>query len=126
MNSRYRISQEEMNYLYETAKARMDYHPDHASSQRKVLEEVPYFRTEKEALETAIKMTEKKPYSWQIWAEIELSDSVYRICNKWIVTDDIDVKLAADYIGMALMYDETRISRIIDSGIDINEVIAYY
>ena len=55
-----------MKYLYETAKARMKCHPDHAAKQRKVLKDITYFSTEKEALETAIKMTEKKPFSCQI------------------------------------------------------------
>lgn len=56
---------------------------------------------------------------------IEKTDGVYRILNHWLVTDDGKIKQSAEYIGMALMYDETRLERIINNGIKIDDVIAY-
>ena len=126
MGYRFRISQSDMGYLYESAKGRMDAHPDYADKHKRVIRDYPYFKSEREALEAAIKIEKIYPYSCQIWAKIEKGDDgIFRILNWWIVTDDIKVKLAAEYIGMALMYDETRLSKIIGGNAKIDDVIAY-
>ena len=108
------------------AKARMDFHVDYANKQKVIIAKQPYFKTEKEALQEAIKL--RKENHWcQIWAEIEKGDDdIYRIQNKWIVIEDGKIKLAAEYIGMALMYDDIRFNRIINNDIPIDEVIAYW
>ena len=126
-NLRYRISQEEMKYTYERAKARMDFHIDYANKQKDIIAKHPYFKTEKEALQEALKLIKKTKSDCQIWAEIEKgNDDIYRIQNKWIVIEDGKIKLAAEYIGMALMYDDIRFNRIINNNIPIDEVIAYW
>ena len=126
-NFRYRISQEEMKYTYERAKARMDFHIDYANKQKDIIAKHPYFKTEKEALQEALKLIKKTKSDCQIWAEIEKGDDdIYRIQNKWIVIEDGKIKLAAEYIGMALMYDDIRFNRIINNNIPIDEVIAYW
>lgn len=126
-NLRYRISQEEMKYTYERAKARMDFHIDYANKQKDIIAKHPYFKTEKEALQEALKLIKKTKSDCQIWAEIEKGDDdIYRIQNKWIVIEDGKIKLAAEYIGMALMYDDIRFNRIINNNIPIDEVIAYW
>ena len=126
-NLRYRISQEEMKYTYERAKARMDFHIDYANKQKDIIAKHPYFKTEKEALQEALKLIKKTKSDCQIWAEIEKGDDdIYRIQNKWIVLEDGKIKLAAEYIGMALMYDDIRFNRIINNNIPIDEVIAYW
>ena len=126
-NLRYRISQEEMKYTYESAKARMDFHVDYANKQKDIIAKHPYFKAEKEALQEALKLIKKTKSDCQIWAEIEKGDDdIYRIQNKWIVIEDGKIKLAAEYIGMALMYDDIRFNRIINNDIPIDEVIAYW
>ena len=126
-NLRYRISQEEMKYTYERAKARMDFHIDYANKQKDIIAKHPYFKTEKEALQEALKLIKKTKSDCQIWAEIEKGDDdIYRIQNKWMVIKDGKIKLAAEYIGMALMYDDIRFNRIINNNIPIDEVIAYW
>lgn len=126
MEYRYRIMQDELSRLYENAKARMDANPDIAEIHKKAIAECRSFKTEKEALQAAIKMRNENNWGCQIWAKVEKSDGIYRITDYWLVTDDGKVKLSADYIGMALMYDETRLLNIIDNDIPIDEVIAYY
>lgn len=127
MAYQYRISQDEMKRLYEAAKGRMDAHLEFADEQKEIIANCPYFKTEKEALQTAIKLIKKNQSDYQIWAKIEKGDDgIFRIQNWWIVTDDGKTKMAADYIGMALMYDDTRLSRIIDNNIGINDVVAYW
>lgn len=126
MEYKFRMTQNVLEFTYKNAKGRMDAHPDIAENMKSIIQNYSHFNSEKEALETAIKMEAKKPYSCQIWAKIEKSDDIYRIVNWWIVTDDIKVKLAAEYIGMAQMYDETRLQEIIDNHVKIDDVVAYW
>lgn len=127
MAYQYRISQDEMSRLYEAAKGRMDAHLEFTDEQKKIITKCPHFKSEKEALETAIKLIKKTHSDYQIWAKIEKGDDgIFRIQNWWIVTDDGKTKLAADYIGMALMYDDIRLSRIIDNNVTIDDIVAYW
>lgn len=122
---RYRISQDEMKYTYESAKARMDCHVEHANKQKDIIAKHSFFKTEREALQAALK--NENLFDYQIWAKIEKGeDGIFRIQNKWIVTDDVFVKLAAEYIGMALMYDDIRFHRIIYNNIKIDDIVAYW
>lgn len=125
---RYRISQDEMKYTYESAMARMDCHVERANKQKDIIAKHPYFKTEKEALQEALKLIKKTKSDCQIWAEIEKGDDdIFRVQNKWMVIEDWKVKLAAEYIGMALMYDDIRFNRILNNNnINIDEIIAYY
>lgn len=125
-NLRYRISQDEMKYTYESAKARMDFHVDYANKQKDIIAKQPYFKTEKEALHEAIKLRKENHWNCQIWAEIEKGDDdIYRIQNKWMVIEDGKIKLAAEYIGMALMYDDIRFNRILNNNINIDDIVSY-
>ena len=126
MDYKYRISQEELKRLYEHAKARMVAHPDIAEDYQKNIQKCPYFESEREALQSAIKMIKDGFSSYQIWAKFEKEDDIFRITNWWIVTDDWKIKQAADYLGLALMYDTVRLQTIIDHDVDIDEVVAYY
>lgn len=126
MDYKFRMTQDVLEFTYENAKGRMDAHPDIAEKMKSIIQNFSHFDSEKEALETAIKIETENPYSCQIWAKIEKSNDIYRIVNWWIVTDDVKVKQAADYIGMAQMYDEARLSRIIDNNVKIDDVVAYW
>jgi hypothetical protein len=105
----------------------MDANPEFAEKFTKVLQGLSYFNTEKEALTSAIKRMQKDGSNYQIWAKIEKgSDGIIRVKNWWLVTDDARVQQAADYIGMALMYDSSRILNVMDNEIPIDDVVAYY
>lgn len=92
-----------LKYNYESGKERMKAHPDIAEKYMDIIQNHPYFKTEKEALEVAIKKEEENP-NWQIWAKIEKDEEYYRIQDYYIVTNDYKVLIAADYIGMAQIY----------------------
>ncbi len=126
MEYRYRINQDDLARIYENAQARMDANPEIAEKHKKEIREHSSFKSEKEALQAAIKLRKENHWGCQIWASVEKVDDIYRIQNYWLITDDGKTKLSADYIGMALMYDETRLLNIIDNAIPIDEVIAYY
>lgn len=123
----FRISQDEMRLLYENAQARMDAHLEFADEQNKIVAKHSYFKTEKEALKAALDMMNKGSLDYQIWAKIEKGDDgIFRVQNYWLLTDDGKTKVAAEYIGMALMYDDVRLNRIINDGVGINDVVAYW
>ena len=127
MAYQFRISQDEMNRLYENAQARMDAHLEFADEQKEIIAKHPYFNSEKEALEAALDMMNKGSLDYQIWAKIEKGDDgIFRVQNYWLLTDDGKTKVAAEYIGMALMYDDVRLNRIINDGVGINDVVAYW
>lgn len=123
---KFRMSQSVLEYTYESAKGRMEYHPDLAEKYQNIIEKCPYFKSEREALEAAIKIDKEHPHSCQIWAMIEKSDGIYRIRDYWVVSNDYKILQAAEYIGMAQMYNQSRLSRIIGDNARIDDVIAYY
>ena len=125
MEYRFRIEQDKLKYIFQTAKDRMKAHPEFADKYKKAISECSFFKSEKEALEIALKKEKENPYSNQIWATVKKIENVYHISN-WLVTDDPNIKLSAEYIGMALMYDETRLFTIIDANVKVDDVIAYY
>ena len=127
MAYQFRISQDEMNRLYESAKGRMDANPEFTDEQNKIVANHSYFKTEKEVLKAAIDMMKKGDLNYQIWAKIEKGeDGIFRVQNYWLLTDDGKTKVAAEYIGMALMYDEARLLNIIDNNVKIDDVVAYW
>ncbi len=126
MEYRYRIGQADLARIYENAKARMDANTEIAEKHKKAIREHSSFKSEKEALQAAIKLRKENHWGCQIWASVEKVDGIYRIQNYWLVTDDGKTKLSADYIGMALMYDEARLLNIIDNNVKIDDVVAYW
>ena len=127
MAYQFRISQDEMRLLYENAQARMDAHIEFADEQKEIIAKHPYFKSEKEALKAALDMMNKGSLDYQIWAKIEKGeDGIFRVQNYWLLTDDGKTKVAAEYIGMALMYDDVRLNRIIDDGVGVDDVVAYW
>lgn len=123
--NRFIMSQDELKYVYESAKGWMEYHPDIAAKYQNIIREYPHFESEKDALEAAVKIEKEHPYTCQIWAKLEKNEEYYGIQNWWIVTDDWKVLQAAEYIGMAQIYDETRLSRIVRDNPSIDEVIEH-
>lgn len=117
MEYRFRINQDDLSYLYDSAQARIKAHPEFAEKQKKVIQEHAYFKTEKEALESAISKMKNKYSSYQIWAKTEKEGDIIRIQDYWIITDDNKVKLAADYLGMALMYDSSQLLNIVTNNL---------
>lgn len=112
--------QEQLRYAYETAKERMACHPDFADKRKKIIEDYPHFKTEKEALQAAIKILKEENRNCQIWVKIEKGkDGVYRASNWWTVSNDNIVLQAAHYIGMEQAYPGVS-----DDDIDIDKLLA--
>jgi len=79
---------------------------------KKIIEGLPYFKSEKEALTHALNLMKKDFSDYQVWAKIEKDGKIFHIADWWIVTDDWRVKQTADYIGLALVYDNIRLQKI--------------
>ena len=122
----YRFGQDILAQVYESAQYRMSVNPERADKQKKILQEATSYKSEKEALIAALEIEKKKPYSCQIWARIEKNGDLYLIKDYWIATDDIDVKCAAEYIGMIDVYDETKLARIVQDNINVDDIVAYW
>ena len=123
---RFRMSQNELEIVYEPAQKRMEAHPERADEYKKMIQDCQFFNSEKDALEAVLRLIKKGQPNYQIWAKIEKIDDIYRIRGYWLVTNDGRIKMAADYIGMALMYDSTRLNRIIRENVNVDDVIAYW
>ncbi len=126
MYYRFGITQDDMKFIYESAKDRMDIHPEHAEKCKKRIQLQRVFTSEKDALKFALKKMKQGDLgpSYQIWAAIEKDADIYRIQNFWIVTDNNRVKMAAEYIGMALIYSAIELRSIIIDNINIEDVVA--
>ena len=123
----YRIGQEQLKYIYESAQDRMSVHIERAKRATSIVEKHHHFNTQKEALEYAVQKMRKKLSRYQVWAKVEKSeDDIYRVQNWWLATDDIKTIDAAEYIGLVQTHDESMILSIIDNNIPIDDVVAYY
>lgn len=91
-----KFKQDELQYVYESAKARMKAHPDAAQKCNKIISECNHYKT----LDEAISSVNNDIYMYQIWAKIGKDDEFYYIQDYYIVTDDNRVATAAEYIGM--------------------------
>lgn len=114
MENRYKLGQDELSYMYESAQSRMAAHPDFAKRCKKAVADCTHFDNEQDALQAAIKPAKEGEFDYycQIWAKIEKDEEFYRISDYWIVTGDVQIQQAAEYIGMALVYDNARLQRI--------------
>jgi hypothetical protein len=48
--------QENLQYLYESAIKRMEAHPEYAAKRIKIIQDYPYYESEKDALEAAFRL----------------------------------------------------------------------
>lgn len=100
MEYRFRMSQSVLEYIYESAKGRMEYHPDIAEKYQSIIDNYPHFKSEDEARNAATEIR-KRSGKCQVWAKIGKDEEYYYIQDYFIASDDIQVLMAAEYIGMA-------------------------
>lgn len=94
-------SQSTLKYLYESAIGRMEYHTDYAEKYKRVIQEYPFYKSKKEVAKAAIELKRRNPIHCQVWAKIGRDEEYFYIEDYFIVSDDIKVLIAAEYIGMA-------------------------
>lgn len=93
-----RFIQDKLAYTYNSAKARMSANPEHTAKQNEIVSKYHFVKPE-DAIKKAMQMANEGKNKYQVWAKIEIDEEFYFLSDKWIVTDDIDLLLAAEYIG---------------------------
>lgn len=104
MEHRYRINQDELKCVYESAEMRMKEHPDFAEKYKKIIQNISFYKTEKEAINAAYKMKNNGCFCCQIWAKVDRDEEYFFIKDYYIVTDKNSIKQAAEYIGMCHIF----------------------
>ncbi|MBQ6940046.1 MAG: hypothetical protein IJN51_01930 [Alistipes sp.] len=99
-----RISQGELKYVYESAQARMEYNPEIAAKYKKIIEEHPFYKSEKDALKAVADISNKERQGCQIWAKIGVDEEYFYIQDYFIVSADNRINIAAEYVGMAQIF----------------------
>jgi hypothetical protein len=116
--------QENLQYLYESAIKRMEAHPEYAAKRIKIIQDYPYYESEKDALEAAFRLSKDDMHCCVIWAKIEKDEEYYRInTNYCVVTYTSEEIKAAEYIGMAALYNASNLFGIIHDNINIDDLL---
>ena len=118
-------SMENLSYLYESAKERMAFHPEHTDKCQKSVLRCPRFEDIRDALKIAIKFYKDGKYPIMVWTKIDKYEDSYHLQNFWLVTDDGDTLKAAEYIGMFPLHDVFFIPHIVHDNISIEDIDVY-
>lgn len=98
------LGQEELKYVYERGKKRIEYHPELANKYIKIIEEFPFYQDRNEAIEKAIQMNKDSLKPYQVWAKVGKDEENYYIQDYYIVSNDYRILIAAEYIGMEQLF----------------------
>lgn len=101
-------NQDKLSYTYKSAQARMLANPEHTSKQKEIIDKCRFIKPDT-ALEKAFLMVKNNNNACRVWAKIDIDEDFYYLSDQWITTDDWDVSLAAEYIGLYLVYNDTDI-----------------
>ena len=105
VEDRLKLDQGQLRYLYESAKARMEAHPEITIKRLKIAKECPRFDSEEDAKEFAIKIAKEKPFEGvKIWATIEKDEEYYHLSTPWMVSTGIQ-NVAVEYVGLCFIED---------------------
>ena len=100
MDFKDKFNQKELGYIYDRGKDLAKAHPDLAEKYRKMIQEHPYFKTLNEAKDYVSHQNKEDICNYQIWAKVGKDEEYYFIEDYYIATDNVYIKIAADYIGM--------------------------
>lgn len=106
------ISQEKLAYTYNSAIGRMAAHPEYADKKKEIVNNCKFINAD-DAIKEALQMLDSGNYDCRVWAKIEIDEEFYFLSDQWLVTDNWDVSLAAEYVGLYLVYDDTELQKMI-------------
>ena len=103
--NRQRIGQNEMKLIYAAAQGRKRHNPEYAAEQEDIINKLPVYKTEQEALDVALNQKgTSNGTGYQVWAKIGRDEEYFYIQDYYIVTDDNRTKAAAEYVGMVMLF----------------------
>lgn len=94
------FSQDELKYVYERGKERMEYHTEKAAQYERIINDHTFYQNKDEAINNAKELNENSSHKYQVWAKVGKDEEYYYIENYYIVSNDWKVLMAAEYIGM--------------------------
>ena len=84
----------------------MEYNPKIAAKYKKIIEEHPFYESEEEAMKVALDKRNSGRWGCRVWAKMGVDEEYYYIQDYFIVSADIQINIAAEYVGMAQIYFE--------------------
>lgn len=101
-----RTNQVHLQYMYDSAQARMKAHPDIAVKYQKIIQEYPYFESKEKVREYVSKKEKETHLHYRIFAKIGKDEEYYFLQNYFIAVPDDDgaETKAAEYLGMEMIY----------------------
>jgi len=84
----------------------MESNPEIAAKYKKIIEEHPFYESEEEAMKVTLDKRNSGHCGCQVWAKIGVDEECYYIQDYFIVSADIQINIAAEYVGMAQIYFE--------------------
>lgn len=106
MKHLYVPGQDRLKYTYESAQARLGYDPEREEQYRKLLQELPVYTNEEDAVKAFWDIREHgsgSPYSGYsfVWAKIGVDEEYYYLQEDYfLVTDDNLIHQAAEFMGL--------------------------
>lgn len=100
MKERKGFGQDELKYVYERGKERMECHSEKAAECNKIINGHAFYKSKDEAISKAKELNESNSHKYQVWAKVGKDEEYYYIENYYIVSNDWKVLMAAEYIGM--------------------------
>lgn len=107
-------NQYELSYIYHSAQSRMSANKEFAENQMEILNKYDFLKTEEEALDKAKLCIKNDSFKCQVWAKIEKDEEYYHLSDKWITTEDWQIKDAAEYLGFALVYSNSDLHKLFE------------
>ena len=91
-----RTNQVHLQYMYDSAQARMKAHPDIAEKYQKIIQDYPHFDSKEKETDS----------HYRIFAKIGKDEEFYFLQNYFIAVPDDDgaETKAAEYLGMEMIY----------------------
>ena len=101
-----RFNQVHLQYMYDSAKARMKAHPKIAEKYQKIIQDYPHFDSKEKVREYVSKKEKETLSHYRIFAKIDKDEEFYFTKNYFVVVPDDDGNgtKAAEYLGLDMMY----------------------
>lgn len=110
-----RTNQVHLQYMYDSAQARMKAHPDIAEKYQKIIQNYPHFDSKEKVREYVSKKEKETDSCYRIFAKIGKDEEFYFVQKDHLIVvpgDDGAGTKAAEYLGMEMIYWTNNVDEI--------------
>ena len=109
-----RFNQVHLQYMYESAQARMKAHPEIAEKYQKIIQNYSVFESKEMVREYVFKKEKETRSYYRVFAKIDKDEEFYFTSNYYIVVpgDDGNGTKAAEYLGLEMLYWTNQVDEI--------------